>query len=53
VLRYTDLPELAAMFAPRRLTFYPRMPGEFEYSKHVWQLFGKPDAFETALRFHW
>ena len=53
VLRYTDLPEAAALFAPRRLTFYVRMPAAFAYSKHVWQLFGKPDEIATALRFDW
>jgi hypothetical protein len=53
VLRYTDLPEAAALFAPRRLTFYGRMPPAYEYSRHVWQLQGKAEAFETTVRVTW
>ena len=33
VMRYTDLPEAAALFAPRRLTFYGRMPAAYEYTQ--------------------
>ena len=44
VLRYTDLPEAAALFAPRRLTFYgAHTPPVFEYTKHVWRLYGKTE----------
>ena len=53
VLRYTDLPEAAALFAPRRLTFYGHMPEAFEYTRHVWGLYGKPDAFESTVRISW
>jgi hypothetical protein len=53
VMRYTDLPEVAALFAPRRLTFYSRMPAAYEYTHHVWQLYGKPDAFETSVQVKW
>lgn len=53
VLRYTDLPEAAALFAPRRLTFYGHMPAAFEYTKHVWRLYGKADAFESTVRIKW
>jgi cephalosporin-C deacetylase-like acetyl esterase len=53
VLRYTDLPEAAALFAPRHLTFYSQMPPAYEYTTQVWKLMGKPEAIETALRFRW
>ena len=40
VLRYTDLPEAAALLAPRRLNFYARQPAAFDYAKHVYGLLG-------------
>ncbi|MGH9720436.1 MAG: acetylxylan esterase [Bryobacteraceae bacterium] len=43
VMRYTDLPEAAALLAPRRLTFYGYMPPAFEYTRHVYALHGKPE----------
>ena len=43
ILRHTDLPEAAALLAPRRLTFYGHVPGAFEYTRHVYALLGKPD----------
>jgi len=53
VLRYTDLPEAAALFAPRRLTFYSRTPSGYEYARHVWRLYGKPDGMESTVRVNW
>ena len=41
VLRYTDLPEAAALLAPRPLSFYARMPAAYEYTRHVYKLYGK------------
>ncbi len=55
VLRYTDIPEAAALLAPRRLNFYGRMPEAFEATRRVYSLFGKPDhvfltmSLEAAL----
>ena len=43
VLRYLDLPEAAALLAPRRLNFYGRMPPAFERVRAVYSLYGKPD----------
>jgi cephalosporin-C deacetylase-like acetyl esterase len=43
ILRHTDLPEAAALLAPRRLTFYGHVPPAFEYTRHVYSLLGKPD----------
>jgi hypothetical protein len=42
VLRYTDLPEAAALLAPRRLNFYARVPAAFEYTRSLYGLYGKP-----------
>jgi cephalosporin-C deacetylase-like acetyl esterase len=41
VLRHTDLPEAAALLAPRRLNFYARMPAAYEYTKGIYALEGK------------
>jgi hypothetical protein len=43
ILRHTDLPEAAALLAPRRLNFYGHMPAAFDYTKHVYTLLGKPE----------
>lgn len=43
VMRYTDLPEVAALLAPRRLTFYGRIPAAFEYTRSTYATAGKPD----------
>jgi cephalosporin-C deacetylase-like acetyl esterase len=53
VLRFTDLPEAAALLAPRRLTFQGHMPSAYEYSRHVWKLYGKSDGLETSARVQW
>ena len=42
VLRHMDLPEAAALLAPRRLNFYARMPGAFAEIHRVYELYGKP-----------
>ncbi len=48
ILRYTDLPEAAALLAPRRLNFYARMPQAYEQTRAVYALYGKPDhVFRT------
>ena len=49
VLRYTDLPEAAALIAPRHLTFYGRMPSPYEYARHVYRLYGKPGNLFLAM----
>lgn len=40
VLRHTDLPEAAALVAPRRVLFYSRMPPAYEAARHVFELYG-------------
>lgn len=53
VLRYTDLPEAAGLLAPRRLTFYARMPAAYEYSRQAWRLYGKEENFATTVHVSW
>jgi hypothetical protein len=38
VLRVTDIPEAAALFAPRRLTSFNRLPESFDYTRSVYKL---------------
>ncbi|MEN6607808.1 MAG: acetylxylan esterase [Bryobacteraceae bacterium] len=49
ILRYSDLPEIAALLAPRRLNFYARVPREYEYTKNIYSLYGKPDHVFLAM----
>jgi cephalosporin-C deacetylase-like acetyl esterase len=53
VMRYTDLPEAAGLFAPRRLTFWGTTPVAFEYSRHVWKLYGKAENLGSTVRIEW
>jgi hypothetical protein len=46
ILRHTDIPEVAGLLAPRRLTFLRQVPAGFELTR---QLFGVAGA-ETNLR---
>jgi hypothetical protein len=43
ILRYTDIPEAAALLAPRRLNFYSRIPKPFEVLRQVYGLYGCPE----------
>ncbi|MEZ5392698.1 MAG: hypothetical protein R2724_07405 [Bryobacterales bacterium] len=49
VLRYTDLPEAAALMAPRRVTFYSRVPEAYRATQGVFTLYGKPDHFALTM----
>ncbi|MFB3825647.1 MAG: acetylxylan esterase [Bryobacteraceae bacterium] len=46
ILRHTDLPEAAGLLAPRRLSFYARMPGAYEYTRGIYKLYGE-DLFRS------
>ena len=54
-LRYTELPELAALLAPRRLTFFGRVPEAFQKTSAIYSLYDKADhqsltmSIEAAL----
>jgi len=49
VLRYLDLPEAAALVAPRRVAFYDRMPAEYEPARNVYRLYGKAEHLSETL----
>ena len=49
VLRYTDLPEAAALMAPRRVTFYSRVPEAYRATQGVFALYGKPGHFALTM----
>lgn len=49
IMRHTDLPEAAALLAPRRLSFYGHIPPAFEYTKHVYALYGQADSVFLAM----
>jgi hypothetical protein len=48
VLRYTDLPEAAALVAPRELVSLTRWPSAFEFTRRVARLYGKPQQIREA-----
>lgn len=49
VLRHTDLPEAAALLAPRRLSFYGKVPGEYAMTQGVFTLHGKADHMALVM----
>ncbi|MCU0226594.1 MAG: acetylxylan esterase [Bryobacterales bacterium] len=52
ILRHTDLPEAAALLAPRRLLFYGHMPAAYRYTRHVYALHGEPDKPDVTMHLH-
>lgn len=49
VLRDTDLPEAAALLAPRRLSFYGRIPPEYQPTQGIFSLGGNPDHLSLTM----
>ncbi len=49
VLRYVDLPEAAALVAPRPVVFYARVPAEYEPARAIYRLLGKPDGLFLSM----
>jgi cephalosporin-C deacetylase-like acetyl esterase len=49
VLRHLDLPEAAALLAPRRLNFYSHMPQAYEPVRRIYALYNKPDHVFLAM----
>lgn len=47
-LRITDIPEVAAAFAPKRLTFLGNRPAGFEWIERVYALHKKPHGLSEA-----
>ena len=49
ILRYTDLPEAAALLAPRPLVFYGSAPEAFERTRALYKLAGAADQVKVAM----
>ncbi len=52
ILRHTDLPEAAALLAPRRLLFYGQMPPAYRYTSHVYALHEEPGKVGVTMHLH-
>ena len=48
ILRVSDIPEVAAAFAPRRLVFITEPSRPFDYTRRVYNLLGKPASLVHA-----
>ena len=49
VLRHADLPEVASLLAPRRLTFYARIPEGFNSTRDIYRLAGAQDRLSLTM----
>jgi cephalosporin-C deacetylase-like acetyl esterase len=49
ILRYTDLPEAAALLAPRRLIFFGRIPEAYQPTQAVYRLLSKPENLSLTM----
>ena len=49
VSRYSDLPEIAGLLAPRRLTFYGHIPEAYEFTRQIFTLTGKRDHVSLTM----
>ena len=48
ILRLTDLPEAAALMAPREIVSLTKLPAEYNYTASVYALYGKKNPFREA-----
>ncbi len=48
VLRITDLPEVAALVAPREIVSLTPLPQSFDYTSSIYRLYGKRSAIREA-----
>jgi dienelactone hydrolase len=49
VSRYTDLPEVAGLLAPRRLVFYGLVPEAYGLTRDIYSLVGKVDYLSLTM----
>ena len=49
ILRYTDLPEVAGLLAPRRLIFFGRIPEAYRPTQTVYRLLNKPEHISLTM----
>lgn len=48
-MRHADLPDIAALVAPRRLTFYGRMPAAFGPTRQIYEGLGVGDHLSVSM----
>ncbi len=48
ILRITDIPEAAGLYAPRRLTFLREVPSAFDLTREIYQLHDRPNQLDLA-----
>ena len=48
VLRVTDIPEVAAAFAPRKLVVLGKIPASFDYARGIYGLHERPENLTSA-----
>ncbi|MDE0109070.1 MAG: acetylxylan esterase [Bryobacterales bacterium] len=48
-MRHADLPDIAALLAPRRLTFYGRMPAAFGRTRQIYEGLGVGDRLSVSM----
>jgi len=48
ILRLTDLPEAAALVAPREIVSLTKLPAEYQYTASIYALYGKKHPFREA-----
>lgn len=49
ILRHLDLPEAVALVAPRRVSFYSRIPEAFEPARTIFELYGRPERLFLTM----
>ncbi|MYC66954.1 MAG: hypothetical protein F4X12_11535 [Acidobacteriia bacterium] len=48
-MRHADLPDIAALVAPRRLTFYGQMPSAFGRARQIYEGLGAGDRLSVSM----
>jgi cephalosporin-C deacetylase-like acetyl esterase len=49
ILRYADLPEVAALLAPRRLIFFGKIPDAYQATQRIYRLLSKPENVSLTM----
>lgn len=50
ILRHTELPEAAALLAPRKLLFYGRIPADYAYTQRIYALHDSTDGMSLTMQ---
>lgn len=49
ILRFADLPEVAALLAPRRLIFFGRIPAAYQPTERIYRLLNRPENISLTM----